>query len=57
MPRKKRTPEEIIHNLREAEVLLSQGQKVQQVASLTRVFEGRNEVATISILNEGIKQI
>ena len=39
MPRKKRTPEEIIHNLREAEVLLSQGQTVQQVAKQLGITE------------------
>jgi putative transposase len=39
MPGKKRTPEEIIHNLREAEVLLSQGQTVRQAVKQLGITE------------------
>lgn len=39
MPGKKRTPEEIIHNLREGEVLLSQGQTVRQVVKQLGITE------------------
>jgi transposase-like protein len=39
MPRKRYTPEEIIHKLREAEVLLSQEQTVQQAARQLGISE------------------
>lgn len=39
MPRKRFTPEEIIHKLREAEVLLSQGQTVPEAARQLGVAE------------------
>jgi putative transposase len=39
MPRKRYTPEEIIHKLREAEVLLSQGQTVAEAARQLGVTE------------------
>jgi transposase-like protein len=39
MPRKRYSPEEIIHKLREAEVLLSQDQTVQQVARQLGIAE------------------
>jgi transposase-like protein len=39
MPRKRYTPEEIIHKLREAEVLLSQAQTVQQAARQLGISE------------------
>ena len=39
MPRRRYTPEEIIGKLREAEVLLSQGQPVGQVARVLTISE------------------
>jgi transposase-like protein len=39
MPRKRYSPEEIIHKLREAEVLLSQDQTVQQAARQLGIAE------------------
>ena len=39
MARKRYTPEDIIQKLREAEVLLSQGQTVQQVARRLEISE------------------
>jgi transposase-like protein len=39
MPRKRYTPEEIIHKLREAEVLLSQDQTVQQAVRQLGISE------------------
>ena len=39
MPRKRYTPEEIIHKLREAEILLSQGQTVPEVVRQLGVAE------------------
>ena len=39
MPRRRFTPEEIIGKLREAEVLLSQGQPVGQVARVLAISE------------------
>lgn len=39
MPRKRYTPEEIIHKLREAEVLLSQDQTVQQAVRQLGIAE------------------
>jgi putative transposase len=39
MARKRYTPEDIIQKLREAEVLLSQGQTVQQVARSLEISE------------------
>jgi putative transposase len=39
MPRKHYTPEEIIHKLREAEILLSQGQTVQEAARKLEIAE------------------
>jgi putative transposase len=39
MPRKRYTPEQIISKLREAEVLLSQGQTVTQTSKQLRVSE------------------
>jgi transposase-like protein len=39
MPRKRYSPEEIIQKLREAEVLLSQGQTVRQVARSLAISE------------------
>lgn len=39
MPRKRYTPEEIIHKLREAEILLSQGQTVGEVARQLEISE------------------
>ena len=39
MPRRRYTPEEIIGKLREAEVLLSQGQSVGQVARALAISE------------------
>jgi putative transposase len=39
MTRKRYTPEDIIQKLREAEVLLSQGQTVQQVARTLEISE------------------
>lgn len=39
MPRKRYSPEEIIHKLREAEVLLSQNKTVQQVARQLGISE------------------
>ncbi len=39
MPRKRYPPEKIIHKLREAEVLLSQGQTVKQVVRALEVSE------------------
>jgi transposase-like protein len=39
MPRKRYSPEEIIHKLREAEVLLSQDQTVQQAARQLGISE------------------
>ena len=39
MPRRRYTPEEIISKLREAEVLLSQGQSVGQVARTLAISE------------------
>ena len=39
MPRRRYTPEEIIGKLREAEVLLSQGQPVGQVARVLAISE------------------
>ena len=39
MPRKRYTPEEIIHKLREAEVLLSQDHTVQQAARQLGISE------------------
>ena len=39
MPRKRTTPEQIINKLREAEVLLSQGQTVAQVSKQLGVSE------------------
>jgi putative transposase len=39
MPRKRYSPEEIIHKLREAEVLLSQGHTVKETARQLEVAE------------------
>ena len=39
MPRKRFTPEEIIHKLREAEILLSQGQTVQEAVRQLGIAE------------------
>jgi putative transposase len=39
MPRKRYSPEEIIHKLREGEVLLSQGQTVQQAVRQLGIAE------------------
>ena len=39
MPRRRYTPEEIISKLREAEVLLSQGQSIGQVARAIGIGE------------------
>lgn len=39
MPRKRYSPEQIIHKLREAEVLLSQGQTVQEAARQLGIAE------------------
>ena len=39
MPRKRTTPEEIIHKLREAEVLLSQGRTVKEAARTLGITE------------------
>jgi len=39
MPRKRYTPEEIIHKLREAEIALSQGQTVPEAARQLGVAE------------------
>lgn len=39
MPRKRYPPEKIIHKLREAEVLLSQGQTVKQVVRALGISE------------------
>jgi transposase-like protein len=39
MPRKRYTPEEIIHKLREAEILLSQGQTVPEAARQLGIAE------------------
>ena len=39
MPRKRYSPDQIIHKLREAEVLLSQGQTVQEAARQLGIAE------------------
>ena len=39
MPRKRTSPEAIIHKLREAEILISQGQTVRQAAKQIGVTE------------------
>jgi len=50
MPRRRTSPESIIHKLREAEILISQGHTVGAVHSIRQVLSMSSRVSSLEIV-------